>query len=380
MTVVHHAACESRNHRYLARKYHLQSLYDQLEARAPNVIWTYILLAANGLIFVAMLIGGAGFWHSPNEIQLNWGANFGPATQDGEWWRLGTAMFLHFGIMHLLLNAFSLWDAGQLVERMYGRARFVGIYLLSGLFGNLLSLVVQGNQAVAGGASGAIFGVYGAALVFLWRERAVISAREFKWLFGGGIAFSLLTIVMGFVIPGIDNAAHIGGFVAGALLSIVFSQSITARTMPIKYVIAAVLTLCLASTYLAMHIPKPKYRWSDELLLRNEINAFLFENQEINRNWLQIEHDGKQGNKSFEELAKSIDFSIRKPYQETFEKLSKLPSDPDLPSAQKLEQLKQYAETRKNESEALVKGLRQQQGQVTSPAPSPDTQPPDSKP
>lgn len=355
------------------REYLLQSLYDQLEARAPRVIWTYILLAANVLIFIAMLIGGAGFWHSPNEVQLNWGANFGPATQDGEWWRLGTAMFLHFGIMHLLLNAFSLWDAGQLVERMYGRARFVSIYLLSGLFGNLLSLVVQGNQAVAGGASGAIFGVYGAALVFLWRERAVISAREFKWLFGGGIAFSLLTIVMGFVIPGIDNAAHIGGFVAGALLSIVLSQSITARTMPIKYVIAAVLALCLASAYLAMHIPKPKYRWSDELLLRNEINAFLFENQEINRNWLQIEHDGKQGNKSFEELAKSIDFSIRKPYQETFEKLSKLPSDPDLPSAQKLEQLKQYAETRKNESEALVKGLRQQQ--AAEPVPPPVAQP-----
>jgi len=325
------------------------------------VIWTYVFLVANIVIFVAMLISGAGFWHSPNEVQLHWGANFGPATQDGEWWRLGTAMFLHFGVIHLLLNAFSLWDAGQLVERMYGRARFVGIYLLSGLFGNLLSLVVQGNQAVAGGASGAIFGVYGAALVFLWRERAVISATEFKWLFGGGIAFSTLTIVMGFVIPGIDNAAHIGGFVAGSLLSIIFSQSITARTMPVKYVFVALLSLGVASTYLALHIPKPKYRWSQELLLRNEINAFLFENQEINRSWLQIEYESKQGNKTFAELAKQIDFSITKPYQETVEKLAKLPSDPNLPSAQKLEQLKQYAEARKNASEALVKGLREQQ-------------------
>jgi rhomboid protease GluP len=79
------------------RKIDLQSLYDQLEARAPSVICTYVLIAANVLIFVAMLFSGAGFWHSPNEVQLNWGANFGPATQDGEWWRLGTAMFLHLG-------------------------------------------------------------------------------------------------------------------------------------------------------------------------------------------------------------------------------------------------------------------------------------------
>lgn len=343
----------------------MQSLYDQLEARTPKVICTYVLIAANLLIFIAMLFSGAGFWHSPNEVQLNWGANFGPATQDGEWWRLGTAMFLHFGVIHLLLNAFSLWDAGQLVERMYGRIRFVGLYLLSGLFGNLLSLVVQGNQAVAGGASGAVFGVYGAALVFLWRERAAISKGEFKWLFGGGIAFSLLAIVLGFIIPGIDNAAHIGGFLAGIALSVVFSQSIIAKVMPRRYVLVALLMMAIATTFLTFNIPKPKYRWSEELLLRNEINAFLFENQAINRNWLQIEYESKQGDKSFEELAKTIDFSIVKPYQETVEKLSKLPNNPDLPSAQKVEQLKQYIETRKQQSELLVKGLRQQ-AQATS--------------
>lgn len=338
----------------------LQSLYDQLAVRAPKTPVTFLLIVANVVIFIAMVIGGAGLWHAPNEVQLHWGANFGPATQDGEWWRLGTAMFLHFGLIHLLLNAFSLWDAGQLVERMYGRWRFVSIYLLSGLFGNLLSLVVQGNQAVAGGASGAVFGVYGAALMFLWRERAAITRGEFKWLFGGGIAFSILAIIMGFMIPGIDNAAHIGGLGAGLLLSIVMARTITARVMPWRHALAAFFALLMATVYLALHIPAPSYRWSEELLLRNEINAFLFENQAINRSWLQIEHESKQGNKSFEELAKSIDFSIVKPYQETVEKFSKLPSDPNLPSAPKLEQLKQYAETRKQQTELLVKGLRDQ--------------------
>ena len=123
----------------------MQSFHQVLKQRLPNVTLTKLLIAINLLVFAAMLVGGAGFWHSPNGIQLTWGANFGPATQDGEWWRLFTAMFLHFGAMHLVLNCYALWDAGQLAERMYGHGRFLAIYLLSGLGGNLLSFVVQGN-------------------------------------------------------------------------------------------------------------------------------------------------------------------------------------------------------------------------------------------
>jgi rhomboid protease GluP len=336
---------------------------------------TNIIIVLNVGIFAAMVIfAGAGFWHSPNDVQLLWGANFGPATQDGEWWRLGTAMFLHFGVMHLLLNCLSLWEAGQLVERMYGRWRFIMIYVVAGLTGNLLSLVIQGNQAVSGGASGAIFGVYGAALIYLWRERAAISAREFKWLFGGGCAFSIITIVLGFIIPGIDNAAHIGGFIAGGLVSIVLSQSMTARLMPVMHKSMAATVLLLACVGLASNIPEPKYRWSDELLLRSEINAFMYENQAINRTWLEIAHESKQGSKTFEELASKIDFAVSKPYQAQVEKLSKLPQDPELPSAQQLESLLEYAETRKNQSEELVKGLR---NQPTQDAPSKEINNPD---
>ncbi|MDX1916089.1 MAG: rhomboid family intramembrane serine protease [Methylophilus sp.] len=341
----------------------MQSLYNQLEAREPNVPITYLLISINVLVFVAMLLGGAGFWHSPNGIQLQWGANFGPATQDGEWWRLGTAMFLHFGIVHLLLNSISLWDVGQLVERMYGRWRYISIYLASGLFGNVLSLVVQGNDAVSGGASGAIFGVYGAALVFLWRERAAIAAREFRWLFGGGLVFAVITIVLGFIIPGIDNSAHIGGFLAGVMASTCIAKSMKAKKMPAHYAIFSALLLCIASTWLVLHIPKPKYKWSEELMLRSAIQHFITEDQEINRNWLAITYESKQGNQSFEELASKIDDTINQPYQESYEMLLKLPKDPALPSSQQLENLLLYTEQRKHQSEALVSGLRKQQKQ-----------------
>jgi len=90
-----------------------------------------------------MLAYGAGLWHSPNDIQLAWGASFGPATKDGEWWRLATAMFLHFGLVHLAMNMWALWEGGRLVERLYGSGRFAVAYFISGLAGNLLSLVAQ---------------------------------------------------------------------------------------------------------------------------------------------------------------------------------------------------------------------------------------------
>jgi len=117
----------------MSERLSIPSLHDLLRQRVPRVLVSQVLIGVNFLVFVAMLANGAGLWHSSNGIQLAWGANFGPATQDGEWWRLGTAMFLHFGVLHLLMNMWALWDAGQLVERMYGHLRFAAIYFLCGV-------------------------------------------------------------------------------------------------------------------------------------------------------------------------------------------------------------------------------------------------------
>jgi rhomboid protease GluP len=336
----------------------LQPLHLTLKSRVPQVTITKLIIAANILVFVAMLVKGAGLWHSPNAIQLAWGANFGPATQDGEWWRLGTAMFLHFGVIHLLVNVWSLWDAGQLVERMYGHLRFAGIYVLSGLTGNLVSLVIQGNAAVSGGASGAIFGVYGALLTFLWRERQSIARHEFRWLFWGASVFSVATIVFGFVVPGIDNSAHIGGFLTGIFSSILLSQSIEVKPVSRNAKLLAGSVIVLACVVLVLNIPAPKYRWSDELLLRKKVDEFLLKDQAINRSWLQIMHEGNKGEATFDSLANHIDEAISEPYEQSFEQLSQLPSDPALPSAAKLKNILQYVEKRKTESQVLADKMR----------------------
>lgn len=336
-------------------------LINTLKQRIPTIWVTKTIIASNLLVFLAMLASGAGFWHSASDIQLLWGANFGPATQDGQWWRLATAMFLHFGAMHLLLNMWSLWDAGQFVERMYGRLRFASIYLVSGLGGNLLSLVMHGNSAISGGASGAVFGVYGALLVYLFIERSTINIKEFRWLFWGAFAFSVISIAMGFIVTGIDNAAHVGGFVAGCLTSIsLINLPVGRQTYYVSHRLFSVSALVIVALILIIYIPAPKYRWSDELLLRKEIGEFSAQDQAINRSWLEIVNDGKSGDVSVNALAEDIDSSIVRQYEKSFEKLSALPDNSALPSSGELKQALQYVKQKKLASQLLANQIRSQ--------------------
>ncbi|HVW64688.1 MAG TPA: rhomboid family intramembrane serine protease [Nitrosospira sp.] len=339
----------------------MQPLHELLHRRVPQIPITKLLVASNLIIFGAMLAGGASLWHSSNNVQLAWGANFGPATQDGEWWRLGSAMFLHFGAIHLTLNVWALWDAGQLVERMYGHARFAVIYFASGLAGNLLSLVAHQGLAVSGGASGAIFGTYGALLVFLWHERANLHPDEFRWFFWGASGFAVVTLILGYFIAGIDNAAHLGGFLTGMLAGIVLAQpgaTREAKEIPLRSRLLAAAAIALSIAVLLSHIPKPAYRWSEELQARREIGEFLRDDMAITKAWQSILDEGAHGNLSFEEMAGRIDTAVSDRYEESFEQLTQSPHDPDLPSASKVDKLRRYAERRRDASRALAEGLR----------------------
>ncbi len=320
---------------------------------------TIALIGINIGVFVAMLFNGAGLWHSPNHIQLAWGAGFGPAIKDGEWWRLATALCLHFGLVHLAMNMGALWEAGRLVERLYGSLRFVGIYLASGLTGNLLSLIVQGDRAISGGASGAIFGIYGALLVCLWRERRQIEPTEFRWLFGSAAVFSLATILLGVVIPGIDNAAHIGGLISGALTGCALMRPLSAASPKSEHGRwAAGGAHVLAVMALVYTVPAASYRWHEELQAREQIRQFMDDDRRIIDRWQQILDRGKQGDASFEQLAGLIDADITGEYRDSFEHLSALHLDPAAPSTTTVNVLKNYSQLRSEASQSLAEALR----------------------
>lgn len=175
-------------------------------------IVTYIIMALCILAFVAMYIFGNG--SEDNMTLLLFGANLDTLVKSGEIYRLVTCMFLHIGIMHLACNMYSLYAIGKEVEMLFGKVKFLIIYILSGMCGSILSLAFSSNT-ISAGASGAIFGLLGAILYFGCYYRTYLGATIKSSVF----PVIILNLIIGFLSPGIDNAAHIGGLVGGILLS-----------------------------------------------------------------------------------------------------------------------------------------------------------------
>lgn len=189
-------------------------------------LWTYVLLVANGLVWLAMtLLGG-----SENlDVLILFGAKYNPLIVAGQYWRLLSAVFVHVGVAHLLFNAYALFSFGMEVERRFGRARFLALYLLSGIASTTASFV--GSPVVSAGASGAVFGLAGASLAYYaaYRDRlGGVGRRSLASI----LMIVGLNLVMGFTAPGIDNLGHIGGLIAGLGLGWAYCPRYAAPQLP----------------------------------------------------------------------------------------------------------------------------------------------------
>ena len=148
-----------------------------------------------------------------NQQLLYFGAKVNELVAQGQYWRLFTAMFLHIGIMHLFFNSYALFIYGPIVEKLFGKIKFIVLYIVSGLMGSLFSFVLSPNASA--GASGAIFGLMGSLLYFRRKERDL-----FQRIFGPGLLMIIFVNLMyGFIQPGIDNWGHIGGLFGGFLVA-----------------------------------------------------------------------------------------------------------------------------------------------------------------
>ena len=186
----------------------LQALSLQDKGKRPVVTW--VLLAANVVIWIAMELAGGS---ESVEVLQDFGALFGPLIASGEYWRLFTAMFLHVGLMHLLVNGVMLLVFGRMVEAIYGHASFAIIYVIAGLIGSVASYLMSPITTGAG-ASGAIFGVLGAFGAFFLARRDVLGEMGRQTFLGLGV-LAVIQLLYGFATPGIDNWAHMGGLAAG---------------------------------------------------------------------------------------------------------------------------------------------------------------------
>jgi rhomboid protease GluP len=201
--------------------------WQTLARLTPRLYVTPTLVAASVALFALMLASGV-HWLSPTtESLIRWGADFGPRTIGGEWWRLASSMFIHIGVIHVAFNMVVLWDVGHIVERLLGNVGFLLTYVVAGLAGSLASLWWN-PYVVSAGASGAVFGAYGALLGFVaFRHDAV--PREIRdRLLKSGLGFLVYNVLFGLSMKHIDMAAHAGGLAAGFLCGLVQSQRLSA--------------------------------------------------------------------------------------------------------------------------------------------------------
>jgi rhomboid protease GluP len=178
---------------------------------------TRTVIAVNVLVYIAMGLSGVS-WMDPSVLQaIHWGADFGPLTLSGQWWRLFTSMFVHFGLLHIALNMWCLRNLAIALEPMMGRLAFSITYLFSGLAASAVSTGWNPWRASAG-ASGAIFGIAGAFVSYLILKKAAIPANLIRQNLRSLAVFILLNLSIGAASGHIDNSAHVGGLVAGLII------------------------------------------------------------------------------------------------------------------------------------------------------------------
>ncbi len=193
------------------------------------------------MVFIAMVAASGPSLDFSGKVMVHFGANYGPLTLSGEWWRLVTYMFLHGSIWHILFNMWCLWDLGALCESLYGRWTYAAIYLVTGVAAGLAS--VGWNPGVLSvGASGAIFGLAGAlAASFYLGEFSLPTIairgtfRSLAFFIGFNVLFGIgYNAFLGGNYSGIDNAAHIGGLVSGAILGALIARLAPQQDAPLR--------------------------------------------------------------------------------------------------------------------------------------------------
>jgi membrane associated rhomboid family serine protease len=188
---------------------------------------TYVLIAINVIAFVGEMAGGAGlgFGRAGGTLYEK-GALYGPLVADGEYWRLITSGFLHAGFLHIAFNMYLLWWLGRLLEPALGHVRFAAIYFTALLAGSFGALLLAPNTFTIG-ASGAVFGLMGAAVVEFRR-------RGIGFLESGIGALILINLGLSFIVPGIAIGGHIGGLIGGVLAALAINLGTRYRSLALS--------------------------------------------------------------------------------------------------------------------------------------------------
>lgn len=338
------------------------SFQERLLKTTPHLYVTPLLIAANAGVFAVMVILGAGVLESNSWLYVDWGANYGPLTASGQWWRLLTYAFLHFGIVHLALNMWVLFEVGRLVERLYGAEFLALIYLGAAITGGFASVIWHGEPRISVGASGAIFGVYGALLAYLLSRGHTLPRTIIRNLSLIALVFVGISIAYGLSQQGIDNAAHAGGWAGGFALGLISARPLDMqarrRNSRIR-LLAGVVGLAVLSLTLANRIPKPDYDVHQELAFQVAVDWFRDQEEAANTSFNSLVGQAKGGQLKAEEFTERLESQPLAHWQAVYQRLAAITLTRGSPSFDAYRLLLEFSKTRRDALLALIGGLRE---------------------
>ncbi len=324
-----------------------------LRRLTPRVFVTYLLVAINVAAFGLMAgTGVSPMDPAPDEL-IAWGASFGPLVSEGQWWRLVSANYLHYGALHIGLNMYVLFRVGPLVERLLGNASFGVMYVLSGIAGSVASVSYH-PVVVSAGASGAVFGVFGALLAIVLRQRDSIPPERLGPLRSYALTFIVANVALGFSVSFVDNAAHLGGLAGGFLAGAALSRPIVGepRRNPLARValVAAGGAALLAALGLAL-VPRDLVDPHAEVdAFTSEVNALL---GEIDEGYARVE----RGETSYEHYLQTFEDDWLPRWKAARQRLDAVEGLPD-EAMEAVGTLKAYADKREEGMRLWLEGAK----------------------
>ena len=251
-----------------------------MKLSGSNLYATYAIIAINVVVFILMVINGAGLFEPNSIVHIKWGSNYSPLTLSGDWWRMITSTFLHFGIIHIALNMFALYMAGTYLEPMLGKVKYITAYLCTGVLANIISLWWHDKGVNGAGASGAIFGLYGVFIALLLTN--LIPKRVRTSLLQSMLVFLVLNILYG-IKTDVDNSAHIGGALSGAVIGFLYYFLLKKEVTGTKQnlMVAGVIGVTALSTWMYLSAPGNKISPETRRVELNYIKEASFPDAEV---------------------------------------------------------------------------------------------------
>lgn len=332
----------------------------QLQARSTHAPITMMLVAGNVLVFLwGLTFGDAAILRPSSGALLAAGSNYGPYTTAGDWWRLITGTFVHIGIVHLILNMWALASVAPLAERLFGGGRYLLLYFVGAICASLSSIIWQ-PAVHSAGASGAIFSVFGALLAALASGHRAVPRSLTSALGYSLFVFAAYALCVGFLVDGVDNAAHVGGLLCGAVLGWIYSRrahaKLIVRTSRMVMMITVAVSACIGiAAALAMYRSESlsgesRYQQVRHWLVTKEAEAV----ERQTRIW-NLARDNRLSDEAF---ANSMEASVLPIWKEAESRLNAIALPADSSFYSDLQFLRALAATRRNAYELCIHGAR----------------------